>query len=32
MIDEIFDRHYQQGRAELNGALEPIEGTVDLHP
>ena len=21
MIDEIFDRHYQQGRAELNGAL-----------
>ena len=21
MVDEIFDRHYQAGRGELNGAL-----------
>lgn len=21
MIDEIFDRHYQEGRAELNAAI-----------
>jgi hypothetical protein len=21
MVDEIFDRHYQAGRTELNGAL-----------
>jgi hypothetical protein len=26
MIDEIFDRHYQAGRADLNAALLKVAG------
>jgi hypothetical protein len=26
MVDEIFDRHYQAGRADLNAALSDLVG------
>ncbi len=26
MVDEIFDRHYQAGRAELNAAILDLAG------
>jgi hypothetical protein len=26
MIDEIFDRHYQEGRAELNAGINAVVG------
>lgn len=28
MIDEIFDRHYQAGRADLNAGLSQLIGNV----
>lgn len=28
MIDEIFDRHYQAGRADLNGGLSHLLGNL----
>ena len=28
MVDEIFDRHYQAGRNELNGALVDVIGRL----
>jgi hypothetical protein len=28
MIDEIFDRTYQQGRADLNDGIDRLFGTI----
>ena len=28
MMDEIFDRHYQAGRAELNAGLDRAFGSI----
>ena len=28
MVDEIFDRHYQAGRADLNAALSGLIGRL----
>ena len=28
MIDELFDRQYQDGRAQLNGGLDRLFGSI----